>query len=290
MSENESISTQSTIVLGTSRYGKSCDTVHEDIIFTVKIIVIGDYSVGKTSLVGCFLQQEFDYTYKATIGVDFNTRIMRIYPNVIVRFQLWDLAGQERFQSISKSYYREAHAVIIVADASQKNFGHVVHKWYNSFAENFDDGTSSRDAVPIRDILSSKYRSATEPNDLRIPPDDLDSVVFALALNKCDLVQKQTPKVLLPTKKDFDFVLQTSAKTQHNVERLFFNVGKKCVDRIFARMRHEKLALTKTMGYDSCRRMNDYWRLRVPKRNTEQLQKPPSQPRPKDQECPCLLL
>uniref|UniRef100_T1ITZ7 Ras-related protein Rab-36 n=1 Tax=Strigamia maritima TaxID=126957 RepID=T1ITZ7_STRMM len=82
-----------------------------------KAIIVGNVSVGKTSLVNRFCHQTFEKDYKATIGVDFEVERFDIL-QVPFNLQIWDTAGQERFKCIASSYYRGAQIVIIVFDLS----------------------------------------------------------------------------------------------------------------------------------------------------------------------------
>jgi small GTP-binding protein len=70
-----------------------------------KIIIVGDVSVGKTSLVQRFVTNSFNHDYKATIGVDFEIEKFQILKTNF-NLQIWDTAGQERFKCIAKAYYR----------------------------------------------------------------------------------------------------------------------------------------------------------------------------------------
>ena len=80
-----------------------------------KMIIIGDVSVGKTSIVNRFCKKTFDRDYKATIGVDFEVERFEILDTPYT-LQMWDTAGQERFQCIAAAYYRGAHIVAVVFD------------------------------------------------------------------------------------------------------------------------------------------------------------------------------
>nr|XP_002122116.1 ras-related protein Rab-34 [Ciona intestinalis] len=93
-----------------------------------KMIIIGDVSVGKTSLVNRFCKKAFDKDYKATIGVDFEVERFEIL-NTPFTLQMWDTAGQERFQCIAAAYYRGAHIVSIVFDLSDINTLASATKW-----------------------------------------------------------------------------------------------------------------------------------------------------------------
>ncbi|CAG0896372.1 unnamed protein product, partial [Darwinula stevensoni] len=90
----------------------------------LKIILVGDSGVGKSSLMFRFTDDTFSPAFISTIGVDFKATIpsacrqAKVIPmkGYRVRLQMWDTAGQERFRSITSSYYRGAHGVILVYD------------------------------------------------------------------------------------------------------------------------------------------------------------------------------
>eukprot|EP00659_Diplonema_papillatum_P023464 gene23464-biopygen22501 len=79
----------------------------------LKVIILGDSGVGKSSLMNQFVNNKFDSRYKATIGADFLTAPIDI-DGQLVTLQIWDTAGQERFQSIGSAYYRGADACMLV--------------------------------------------------------------------------------------------------------------------------------------------------------------------------------
>lgn len=99
----------------------------------LKIIILGDSGVGKTSLMHQYVNHKFDSRYKATIGADFLTKDVEINGRVVT-LQIWDTAGQERFQSLGSAFYRGADACILVFDVTQQeSFAHV-GSWLSEFS------------------------------------------------------------------------------------------------------------------------------------------------------------
>ena len=81
--------------------------------YCFKIIIIGDASVGKSSLLTRFSDNIFLQTYSTTIGIDFNTKMIRVDKS-ICKLEIWDTAGQERFSTITANYYRGAQGALLV--------------------------------------------------------------------------------------------------------------------------------------------------------------------------------
>jgi len=85
-----------------------------------KLVLLGDQSVGKTSIIIRFTDDKFDSSYQATIGIDFLSKIMYLEDRTI-RLQLWDTAGQERFRSLIPSYIRDSSVAVIVYDVTNRS-------------------------------------------------------------------------------------------------------------------------------------------------------------------------
>eukprot|EP01127_Copromyxa_protea_P007093 TRINITY_DN17015_c0_g1_i1.p1 TRINITY_DN17015_c0_g1~~TRINITY_DN17015_c0_g1_i1.p1 ORF type:complete len:233 (-),score=38.03 TRINITY_DN17015_c0_g1_i1:41-694(-) len=98
----------------------------------LKVILLGDSGVGKTSLMNQFVNRHFSTTYKATIGADFLTKEV-IVDDHVVTLQIWDTAGQERFQSLGVAFYRGSDCCILVYDVNTKTSFEHLQKWKDEF-------------------------------------------------------------------------------------------------------------------------------------------------------------
>ncbi|XP_072126877.1 ras-related protein Rab-38-like [Mobula birostris] len=103
------------------------EKVQKEYLF--KVLVIGDLGVGKTSIIKRYVHQIFSHHYRATIGVDFALKVLNWEEDTVVRLQLWDIAGQERFGNMTRVYYREAVGAFIVFDVSRASTFEAVSKW-----------------------------------------------------------------------------------------------------------------------------------------------------------------
>ena len=98
--------------------------------YKIKIIVVGDSGVGKTNLINRFASDKFDTNSKATIGVEFVYKALKINKDVI-KVEVWDTAGEERYKAITSSYYKGAKGAIIVYDLTNEESFKNVEIWMN---------------------------------------------------------------------------------------------------------------------------------------------------------------
>eukprot|EP00771_Trimastix_marina_P004007 gnl/Trimastix_PCT/733.p2 GENE.gnl/Trimastix_PCT/733~~gnl/Trimastix_PCT/733.p2 ORF type:complete len:201 (+),score=46.65 gnl/Trimastix_PCT/733:93-695(+) len=167
--------------------------------YLFKLLLIGDSGVGKSCLLLRFADDTYTESYISTIGVDFKIRTIELEGKTI-KLQIWDTAGQERFRTITSSYYRGAHGIIVVYDTTD--------------IESFND---------VRLWLNEIERYASE------------NVSKLLVGNKCDLTTKKA--VDFNAAKEFaDSLgvpfLETSAKNATNVEKAFLTMAAEIKNRM----------------------------------------------------------
>lgn len=165
-------------------------TTEYDYLF--KLLVIGDSGVGKSCLLMRFADDQYTESFISTIGVDFKIKTIE-FDGKTVKLQIWDTAGQERFRTITSSYYRGAHGIIIVYDCTNADTFNNVPTWLSEI---------------------DKYAN--------------DNVQKILVGNKCDLVQKKVVEYQqgkeLADQLSIPF-LETSAKNSTNVEQAFWTMA-----------------------------------------------------------------
>ncbi|KAF2879189.1 hypothetical protein ILUMI_26989 [Ignelater luminosus] len=114
-----------------------------------KILVIGDLGTGKTSIIKRYVHQFFSQHYRATIGVDFALKVLNWDANTLIRLQLWDIAGQERYGNMTRVYYKEAVGAFIVFDVTRVNTFESVANW----KADLDSKVQLADGSPIPCVL-----------------------------------------------------------------------------------------------------------------------------------------
>ena len=99
-----------------------------------KVVLVGDSAVGKTSVLNRLVENFFKPAFTPTIGIDFKTQVFSI-DNKKVRLQIWDTAGQEKFKSITTSYYRSADAIILFYDTADRKSFEDAENWMKAVEE-----------------------------------------------------------------------------------------------------------------------------------------------------------
>lgn len=109
-------------------------TIEDYYDFVSKVVLVGDSGVGKTNILSRYIKDEFMSESKATLGVEFATKIL-VSNQKRIRIQIWDTAGQERYRAITNSYYVNAKGAIVVFDITKHSSFESVDKWVNELRE-----------------------------------------------------------------------------------------------------------------------------------------------------------
>ena len=164
--------------------------------YVLKLAVLGDAGVGKTSLVNQFVEERFKEDYKATMGVNLIMRTIKLEQiNSNARLILWDIAGQEQYEKTRGAYYEGCAGALLVYDITRySSFENVEYKWLTDYKKHVEKEGS-----------------------------------FILIGNKNDLedqryVFKDDANKMAERIKAIEFI-ETSAKTGKNVEKAFLNLA-----------------------------------------------------------------
>ena len=101
----------------------------------LKLLILGDSAVGKTSMLLKYTDNFFPESHLATIGIEFKTKEIK-FNDYLVHLKIWDTAGQERFRAITKSYFRGSNGVIFMYDITKKETFKNVKDWIKDSENN----------------------------------------------------------------------------------------------------------------------------------------------------------
>ena len=105
-----------------------------------KILLLGDVAVGKSCLLLRYCENSFQESHLATIGLDFRLKTITLENNRKIRIQIWDTAGEDRFRSITRNYYKGAHGIVLIYDVTdQQSFQHI-KDWVDKIKEESKEG------------------------------------------------------------------------------------------------------------------------------------------------------
>ena len=162
----------------------------EENSITFKILLLGDQNVGKTSFMLRYCDNGFDGETVCTVGVDSKIKTIN-KNNKEIKLKIYDTAGQERFRSIVKNYYKGADGILLLYDISNLSSFESITNWIKSL----------RDAI------------------------NLDEISIFVIGNKCDVLQEER-KVTEEMKRKLEEeigmkIIETSAKNNINIEEAF---------------------------------------------------------------------
>ena len=179
---------------------------------SIKVVLLGEAGVGKTCIIKQFVEKKFEQNTDSSLSAQFVSKSIDYADfSKTLKFDIWDTVGQERFRSIAKIFYKDAHVVILVYDiTSKKSFNALNDFWIGEIKNNCNK-------TPL----------------------------FAIIGNKIDLYAKQEVDQLdgkdLAKKIGGIFQL-TSAKTAEGISQLFDNIGKKILKPSFQYDKTDKIA------------------------------------------------
>ncbi len=165
-------------------------------IESFKVVLVGESGVGKTSIITQFIDQTFQEDQQSTTGGTFSTKSVICDDTKILKFEIWDTAGQERYRALTKMFYKDANAAVLVYDITRKD----------SFEE-------------LQNYWAQQIKECSPPN-----------IILAVAANKSDLIDKEVVKE--EESRAFAnelgaIYVSTTATTVETINDLFIQIAKK---------------------------------------------------------------
>ncbi|KAG9068508.1 hypothetical protein KI688_010781 [Linnemannia hyalina] len=195
----------------------------------LKVIILGESGVGKTSLMNQYVNKKFSNQYKATIGADFLTKEVLV-DDRLVTMQIWDTAGQERFQSLGVAFYRGADCCVLVYDVNNAKSFETLESWRDEFLiQASPRGPENFPFVVIGnkiDMEESKRMMWDQTmTDLRARS-DLDIYIYDGVIE----ISQKRAMAWCQSKGNIPY-FETSAKEAINVEQAFQTIAKNALQQ-----------------------------------------------------------
>lgn len=160
-----------------------------------KIIIIGDSGTGKSCVLKRLVENEFKQDHDVTVGVEFGSYLVKV-EDKILKLQIWDTAGQESFRSITKIFYRGAHAAILTYSVTRRDSFENLTDWLKEIRQS---------CAPDVQIFLIGNKNDLSPNEREV------SFQEGLRFKK---------------ENNLLYFTETSAKSGENVDRLFLDASK----------------------------------------------------------------
>jgi len=167
-----------------------------------KVVIVGESGVGKTCIMAQFIENKFEEEFVSSLTTQYRRKKIQLVTGEDVTFDIYDTAGQEKYRAIAKLYYKNARVVILVYDITDiKSFEAMKNYWYEQ----------------VKDIQT-------------------ENLILAIAANKSDLYEER--QVQNETGEEFAksinaIFVETSAKNDSGIDKLFENIGYKILDPNF---------------------------------------------------------
>ena len=165
-----------------------------------KIVLIGETAVGKTSIISQFVDNNFQEDLQASTGGTFSSKRLILDNGKTLKFDIWDTAGQERYRSLTKLFYTDSSAAILVYDITRKEtFEELKNYWVNQIKESLKE-----------------------------------NIILVIAANKSDLSEKEEVDEVMAREfaRELNALFfRTSAKNSIGIDDLFFEIAKKYIGK-----------------------------------------------------------
>ena len=164
-------------------------------IESFKVVLVGESGVGKTSIITQFIDQTFQEDIQSTTGGTFSTKSVVCDGGKVLKFEIWDTAGQEKYRSLTTMFYKDANAAVMVYDVTRADsFEEIKNYWSNQIKDNSPD-----------------------------------NIILAIAANKSDLIEQETVDEgeARNFAKELNAIFVTSAKSSEGINSLFEEIAKK---------------------------------------------------------------
>ena len=151
-----------------------------------KVVLVGESGVGKTSIITQFIDQTFQEDQQSTTGGTFSTKSVVCDNGKTLKFEIWDTAGQERYRALTKMFYKDANAAVLVYDITRKDsFEEIQNYWSNQIKESSPPGIILAVAANKSDLIDHE---AVDEEQARKFAEELGAIFVSTTATQIDPV------------------------------------------------------------------------------------------------------
>ena len=166
--------------------------------FLYKILILGDYSVGKTSFLNRYVSNSFLSKTLSTLGVEYVLKNAKMKDGSIVKMQIWDTVGQERFRTITKSFFKGAHAIVLIFSVIDSDSFNNVRKWITQIRDSAD-----------KDVILILAGNKNDCEDRKVDKSEAEELANEFDIKYFDCSAKTGENI----NKAFEELIETMVKT-----------------------------------------------------------------------------
>ena len=191
----------------------------------IKLLLLGESSVGKTSIFNRYIYDKMDKNISSSIGVDFETKTIK-YRNKKYKIRLFDTAGQERFQSITHSYYHLGDGFLIVFDLTNEHSLNMIQNWIESLQENVEDckffiignKCDLEDKLIPDDVINTKLKDYNKDKKLLYKTSALKNINIKEVIEKMIDYIEDPASIIKKVQKNNSFYLKNKEEKDHQIQ------------------------------------------------------------------------
>ncbi len=176
--------------------------------YEFKIIILGEPAVGKTSIINRFVTNSFSFQEMPSIGPESKMKMIQIDQTTVAKLNIWDTAGEEKFKSITRQYYKDAHGALVIYDVTNEDSFNKLEMWIKSIKDN-----GPRDCILF--LVGNKNDSTYKVVNQK----DVVDLALKYRLQYCEVSAKLGTNIAMAFEKLTFAIIEKQKEEENNPQR-----------------------------------------------------------------------